>query len=222
MARQVASCVRVTPRGESVLVGCAGAREGQARGIELARTCARTVTLLVLLGAIPGNLAGQITTDSEYQSKATYLLQFPNFVEWPEAAFSSSKNSFNICVYGTFSFGPSLAEAARSETFHGRKVQLRLVSKIKELRACQVLFVSRSESRRYAQVLAEVAGSQVLTVGETYDFLSAGGAVCLSFEKQALQLEVNLTAVTRAGLTVSPQLLTLAKRVVSLPKAAKG
>jgi len=54
------------------------------------RTCARTVTLLVLLGAIPGNLAGQITTDSEYQSKATYLLQFPHFVEWPEAAFSSS------------------------------------------------------------------------------------------------------------------------------------
>jgi YfiR/HmsC-like len=210
------------PWGESVFVGCASARGGEARGRELGCACARIVAILVLLWPSPGRAAAQISTSSEYQVKATYLLQFPNFVEWPEGAFASPNSTFQICFFGTVPFGSSLAEAARSEIFHGRVLELRLVSKLKEMRACQVLFVGHSESRRYARVLAEVAGRQVLTVGETYDFLTAGGAVCLSFENQILQLEVNLTAVNDAGLKVSPQLLTLAKRVVNLPKAAKG
>jgi hypothetical protein len=166
--------------------------------------------------------AAQVMASTEYQDKAAFLSQFPNFIEWPDGAFPAPKSPFVICVFGDFSFGTSLAEATRTETFHGRKLEVRWARKIPELRACQILFVSRSETARYGQLLAAVVNQRVLTVGETSDFLKAGGAVCFSFEKDALQFEVNLTAASGAGLKMSSRLLALARRVVNVPEAAKG
>ena len=75
---------------------------------------------------------------------------------------------------------------------------------------------------RWNEYMAAVANERVLTVGETDDFLKAGGAVCFSFERETLQFEVNLAAASGAGLKVSSRLLSLARRVVGSPEAAKG
>jgi hypothetical protein len=82
--------------------------------------------------------------------------------------------------------------------------------------------VSRSESKRYAKVLQVVQGADVLTVGETPDFLSAGGALSFSFKNEALQFEVNLVAADDAHLRVSSRLLALARRVVNNPESSKS
>jgi len=167
-------------------------------------------------------LAAQGMASTEFQDKAAFLSQFPNFIEWPDAAFPAPKSPFVICVFGDFSFGTSLAEATRKETFHGRKLEVRWVKKIPELAACQILFVSRSEAARYRQVLAAVVNQRVLTVGETSNFLKFGGAVYFSFDDDTLHFEVNLAAASGAGLKMSSRLLALARRVVNVPEAAKG
>jgi len=182
----------------------------------------RVVSVGMGLLAGAGLLQGQSSRSTEYQNKAAFLSQFPNFIEWPDSVFAAAKSPFAICVFGDFSFGTSLAEATRSETFHGRKLEVRWVRKMPEVRACQILFVSRSESGRYAPLLGAVMNAQVLTVGETPDFLQAGGAVCFSLDKETLQFEVNLAAASGAGLKVSSRLLALARRVVNAPDGTKG
>jgi hypothetical protein len=167
-------------------------------------------------------IQAQSSASTEYQDKATFLSQFPNFIEWPDNVFSTARSPFYICVFGDFKFGTSLAEATRGETFHGRKIEVRWLRKMPEVRTCQILFISRSEADRYGQVLAATANTQVLTVGETSDFLKAGGAVGFSFDQETLRFEVNLAAASGAGLKVSSRLLALARRVVNLPEAAKG
>jgi YfiR/HmsC-like len=62
----------------------------------------------------------------------------------------------------------------------------------------------------------------VLTVGETPDFLSAGGAMSFSFQNDALHFEVNLVAANGAHLKVSSRLLALARRVVDDPESSKS
>jgi len=166
--------------------------------------------------------AAQSSVSPEYQDKAVFLSQFPNFIEWPDSSFPAAQSPFVICVFGDFSFGTALAEATRTAVFHGRKLEVRWVRKIPDARACQILFVSRSESARYPQLLAAVFNRQVLTVGETSDFLNAGGAVCFSFENEALQFEVNLAAASGAGLKMNSRLLELARRVVNLREPSKG
>jgi len=98
---------------------------------------------------------------------------------------------------------------------HGKRMEVKWMHKEKELRACQILFVSQSEAKRYKPVLDAVEGSSVLTVGETPDFLSAGGAISLLVQQDSLRFEVNLERASGAHLKLSSNMLALARRVVN-------
>lgn len=178
------------------------------------------VIWVAMCAALPA--LAQDSTTRQYKNKATFLAAFPSFVEWPESAFPSTEAPFVICVRGDFSFGTSLAELARGKSPHGRPMEVRWVHTDQELRSCQIAFISRSELKRYAKVLQALEGAWVLTVGETDDFLTAGGAISFSSGPEALQFEVNLTATEAAHLKISSRLLALARRVMSRTEAAKG
>ena len=191
------------------------------RDLQLARTALGVA--LVLLGWQPRPASAQsFAVTPEYRSKANFLATFPSFIDWPEDAFAKSESTFVICVVGDFQFGTSLAETTRSTLTHGRRVEVRWVHNDAELRTCHVLFVSRSEGKRYAKLLQVIQGAGVLTVGEAPDFLKAGGAMSFSYQNESLQFEVNLQAATNAHLRMSSKLLALARRVLNKPEAAKG
>jgi len=182
----------------------------------LALACAGLAAALLL----SWSATAQMTSVSpEYRTKATFLATFPSFIEWPEEAFVGTAAPFLVCVVGDFKFGTSLAELTRSSTPHGRRVEVLWIHKDSELRKCHILFVSRSEAKRYSKLLQLVQGADVLTVGETTDFLTAGGALSFVTHNDSLQFEVNLPAATDAHLRVSSKLLALARRVVGKPEA---
>ena len=175
----------------------------------------------LLACAVPP-LAAQHSTVAEYRNEANFLATFPSFVDWPESVFPSAQAPFLICVRGDFSFGTALAEFARGASPHGGCVDGKWMHKDQELRVCQIGFVSRSESKRYAKVLQAVDGTGVLTVGETPDSLAAGGIISFAVERELLQFEVNLVAADSARLKISSRLLTLARRLVNRAEGAKG
>jgi YfiR/HmsC-like len=161
-------------------------------------------------------------TAAEYQTKATFLTTFPTFIDWPDDAFSSLQAPLVICVRGDFTFGTSLAERARGETPHGRRMDVRWVHKDQDLRACHIAFISRSEFKRYAEILQALEGAHTLTVGETPNFLEAGGILAFVFRGESLRFEINLASATAAQLRISSHLLALAIRVVNQTEAAKS
>lgn len=170
----------------------------------------------------PVQLLAQNSTTLEYRAKANFLANFPSFVDWPVSAFPSREAPFLICVFGDFSFGTSLAESTHSADYHGRRIEVRWARKESELAACQILFVSRGDTKRYAKALDAVRGQDVLTVGETSNFLDAGGAVAFNFQQESpLQFEINMDAVEGAHLKISSRLLALARRVLNKSTGAK-
>lgn len=178
------------------------------------------LTLSLLLASLP--LPAQAPTAAEYRAKANYLANFPSFVEWPPEALPSANTPFLVCVFGEFSFGTSLAEITRGATVHDRRIEVRWVRKAQELSACQILFVSRSEQKRYNQTLEAVRDKTVLTVGETPEFLDAGGIFNFSGQQGRVQFDVNLAAANKAHLKISSRLLALARHVVNQTEAAKS
>lgn len=159
---------------------------------------------------------------SEARSKAMFIATFPSFVDWPDGAFSSPHAPFVVCVLGNFRFGTTLAEMSRDASPHGRRVEVRWIRKDQEFHSCHILFISASEAPRYARLIAVVRGSDIFTVGETPDFLAAGGMLSIAYEKEALQFEVNLASANEAHFHVSSRLLALARRVVNQPEQAKN
>lgn len=77
-----------------------------------------------------------------------------------------------------------------------------------------MLFISRSEDRRLAVLLANLRNAPVLTVGEADDFLGAGGMIRFCLEGNKVRFEINREAAESARLRISSQLLLLAKKVV--------
>src|SRR5262249_28662693 len=114
--------------------------------------------------------SAQATISAEYRSEANALSKIPSFVEWPESAFASPKAPFRMCVYGNFSFGTALSEFTRTDAPQGRRVDVRWAHKESELHDCQIVFISRSEQKNYAKLIASLRGTATLTVGETIDF----------------------------------------------------
>ena len=185
------------------------------------RTLLHLVLSLSLL-LVSSPLSAQNLTVLEYIAKAHYLANFPSFVEWPPEALPSGTAPFLVCVFGDFSFGPSLAEIVRGKLVHDRRIEIRWIHKLQDLSSCQILFVSRSEQKKYKQALDVVRGRMVLTVGETPEFLDAGGILSFSGQQVTIQFDVNLEAANKAHLKISSRLLALARRVVNQAEAAKS
>jgi hypothetical protein len=76
------------------------------------------------------------------------------------------------------------------------------------------LFVGRSEQARTTEIFRRLEKAGVATVADSAGFLEQGGMINLIMEANRVRFEINAVAAERAGLTISSQLLKLAKRVV--------
>ncbi len=141
--------------------------------------------------------------------KAAFLYNFALFVEWPEEA---RKGPLLICVLGTDPFGEVLPATLRSKTANGRKLRSAVAVTAAEIAPCSVLYVPAAESATHRRILDTLAGRPILTVGESEEFLDAGGIIRLFLDGGRLRFEVNAAAAERSRLKVSAQLLELSRK----------
>jgi hypothetical protein len=160
----------------------------------------------------------------EYEAKARFLAITPEYVVWPAESFKTPQAALQLCVYGDFSFGIGLAVLAQGVTVNGHHVEVKRIhrEKIQELPGCQIVFVSRSEAKRYDKVLAVVRESFTMTVGGDAEFLQCGGMLDLQATETGVVFDVNLDAVNGGRLKLSSQLLSLARHIVRRTESAKG
>jgi len=83
------------------------------------------------------------------------------------------------------------------------------------LKACHILFISKSEEPRLAAILASLAQSSVLTLGEVEGFAQRGGIINFFLDGEKLRFEINTDAADRCGLRIRSQLLSLSKIVAT-------
>jgi len=87
--------------------------------------------------------------------------------------------------------------------------------RIGDLKDCHVLFISRSEQSQTAQILKSLAGLNILTVGDTEEFLAEGGVINFRMQDDKVRFEVNVGTAKREELKISSELLNLAITVQS-------
>ncbi len=149
----------------------------------------------------------------EYKLKAAFLLNFAKFVTWPEQAATDGEQRFTMCVLGKNPFGPSLA-AVKSRTVGKRKISLHYIDDMKQAAGCRLLFVSRSEKDRLAEISEALQGKAVLTVSDIEGFLSSGGIIEFVIRDNRLSFKINLAQAKKQGLHINASLLSLATEVI--------
>ncbi len=196
--------------------GRKNAVSGAYRRFPFARTRVLQLVLAVafstMLGSVPG-LRGQASLPSEDQVKAAFIYNFAKFVEWPPAAFAEAGSPIIIGVAGDASVEDTLDRYVKDKTVEGRKL---LVGRWKQGQSsprCHILFIGSTVGSSHAEILRNIRGSPVLTVGETDGFAQQGGMINFILTDNKVGFEINRKNAESAGLKISSKLLALAKTV---------
>src|SRR5438046_7588403 len=119
---------------------------------------------------------------SKYETKAGYLLNFAEFIEWPAGSFSHAKSPIILGVVGKDPFGAEL-DKLQGKTVNGRTLEIKRFKgalefrgeetpgrrqdnlavkqarKLAELRSCHILFISSSEKNYLPLILKPLKGT---------------------------------------------------------------
>ena len=164
--------------------------------------------LLAVLGVVPLLSAAKADPAVEYGVKAAFLYNFTKFVDWPPGA---DQGDLALCVFGEDPFGRSLETLAQGERLEGRRLVVRHPAALGDLKACHVLFVSRSERGRTREILSSLGDAPVLTVADLDGFLDQGGIIGLIVEENKVRFQIRQDVAERSRLKISSKLLSLAK-----------
>jgi hypothetical protein len=178
------------------------------------------VDILVLLLCIsfhPLNASAQQAHPTESQVKAAYLYNFGKFVRWQ--APPSDSASFDICVLGKNPFGSALASTVLGEKLDGKDIHVRNISNLPDAARCRILFISSSEESRLRAIQAMAKQSNFLTVSDMPGFVQRGGMIELVTHEDRIRFQVNVGAISDAGLSVSSELLKVAVKVIGANQA---
>jgi hypothetical protein len=169
-----------------------------------------TLLFFVLVpSGINTGLVGQQLQATEAQVKAAYLFNFGKYVSWPPI----SGEHFLICVLGRDPFGSVLDEIVAGEKIASKQAEVRRIRSFHDASSCQMLFIASSEDAQIRSVLPELANVPVLLVSDLPGFVERGGMIQFVTEGNRVRFLVNLKAAQRVGLTLSSELLKVAKSV---------
>ena len=151
---------------------------------------------------------------TEYQVKAAFIFNFAKFVEWPRAAFTNAKAPLRIGVLGENPFGPELERAVRGKTLNNRPIQVEPCSTVEDAKRCHLLFISASEKPHLEEIFKGLGGTNLLTVGETENFIKSGGMISFFWEGKKIRFQINDEMAKKAGLKIDSKLLDLGRKPV--------
>jgi hypothetical protein len=149
----------------------------------------------------------------EYQMKAAFLFHFAQFVSWPPGALNVGDLSLTLCMFADEPRREELQDTIEGKVIQTRVFHVRLINEPLAIQGCNILFLSRDESRLQTAVLRGLRGMPVLTVGETDNFLLEGGMIRFHFEHDKIRFDINLGGAESSHFKISSRLLVLATEV---------
>jgi hypothetical protein len=164
---------------------------------------------------------GHAQTAEVTQVKAAYLYNFAKFVEWPDTSRGADEAAV-ICVIGDDRTSEVLQQAVSGKKANGRRVEARRPRSSNEFKACWVLFIGYSDKDHITGILRSLQSSDVLTVGQTDQFLALGGMINLAERNGTIELEIDPETAGAAGLKVSSRLLVVARIVSNRPRGGSS
>jgi hypothetical protein len=141
--------------------------------------------------------------------KAAFIYNFVKFTTWPTGAYESAQARV-VCVMGDQAIVTALERTPRA----GIAVTVRAVQPTESIDACRVLYVSGGiDQPALARIIEAVCHYPVLTVSDRSSFAALGGIAEIFNDSGRLRFAINIAAARRAGLTLSANMLSLARIV---------
>ena len=177
----------------------------------------RCGAVALLLAAFLQRASAQ-TRPSQYDVEGAYLLDFGKFTQLTAGSQALRRATFDVCILGHDPIGDTIDKLAADDTIDRRAVRIVRDISGSQARTCAIVFISTHEDDRIREELNALSGADVLTVGESPEFLNDGGMIQFVVDKDHVRFAVNLDAVRKTHLVLSSQLLRVALFVKGRPQ----
>jgi hypothetical protein len=168
--------------------------------------------VLTLVGPIPpiAPVPAEAKPATEAGRKSEMLYYIAKFIRWPDASFTASRGQIIFAIVGEDELAGTLANMLSTRSVNGRPVFVRFIRRAQDIQGCHILFISRSEELRVAELLRAAQNLSVLTVADSHGFVAAGGMVDFVMVNDHVRFEIAPNRAEQVGLKISAKLLALA------------
>lgn len=157
--------------------------------------------------------------------KAAYVVNFARYTEWPADRFDHAASPLTVVVIGDERVAEELeAIAERSDPIGGHPLEVRRLrlsppeswrrrEMLEAIRRAHLVYLGPGAEDGVPELIADLAGVPVLTVGDVPGFAAGGGMIGLRQRERRVVFDANPEAIKQSGLAVSARLLKLASIV---------
>lgn len=157
--------------------------------------------------------------------KAAYVVNFARYAEWPASRFEHATSPLTVVVIGDDRVAEELeAIARRADPIGGHPLEVRSLrlsppeswrrrEMLAEIRRAHMVYIGPGAEDGAPELIADLSGVPVLTVGDVPGFAARGGMIGLRQRERRVVFDANPEAIKQSGLTVSARLLKLASIV---------
>lgn len=146
----------------------------------------------------------------ELKIKAAFLYKFCQYIDWPDGTFASETAPLTIAVLGASELSRELQEAVVGRQIVGREIRILELRPEDDLKDVQVLFIGRGSQAINAAL--RDAQHAILTVSESTE-RDDTGIINFVIVDNRVRFDIAQDLASRAGLKLSSQLLSVARRV---------
>ena len=141
--------------------------------------------------------------------KAAYLLNFTQFIEWPNKGIGIPSSSVRICVDGSSEFLLFLNKMAEARN-QGMLQRTVKALPLTAASACELLYVKESDDGKLDFLsLEHIENTVIVTDSDKISFPNT--AIVFYEQNKNLRFEINLKQIDLVQVTVSSELLKLAR-----------
>ncbi|MDQ6951837.1 MAG: YfiR family protein [Mariprofundales bacterium] len=162
----------------------------------------RCLILVALMTPVMGLAQGV----NEGMMEVVYLHRLVQFVTWPNPS-----TQHQVVVVGSMRLKPWFDQVAKE--MRQQRLLVRFCADMACATGADILFFDHAGAK-LPQMLAQLAGKPVLTVGVSTGFIDHGGAIGFVRIGHRLGFEINLNAIDSHHLYLRSDILPLARRVI--------
>lgn len=163
---------------------------------------------LVLLCSNAPRPTQENDSTSESTVKALFIYNFTKHIEWPASVMSGPR--FIIGTYGENEVKDKLAIVMKGRKVFDKPVEIKQITGTEDIPGVQILYIGKSQSASIDKIIQQFGDKGILIVTEEKSSVNKGSGINLVRKGENLRFEINETALKKAGLKVSNQLIGLA------------
>jgi len=146
----------------------------------------------------------------EYEIKGAMIANFIRFTTWPSLDTENPQTDFLVGIMGDKApfkaFSPM-----QGLRIGNHRLSVRHIDNLYQIPDCRVLFVDRSQTYRIREIIDTVDELPILTIGESYDFIRAGGLISFYIEKGHVKFAINGKTAAKSPVKISSKLMEIGK-----------